>query len=125
MQQGNPANGQTGLGAVLVDNTGKVAAWFGMCLNQEQLAPFLNTGRQTIIGELETLAVALSLLVRHDLRESVQLMVHINNEGSKFLTDQGSLHLQSNNGGVHPGGNDARCTFCATMVRSGAFNFQI
>ena len=83
------ANGQTGLGAVLVNSTGKVLAWFGMCLNQEQLALFLNTGQQTIIGELETLAVALSLLVWHDLLESVQLMVYIDNEGSKFSLIKG------------------------------------
>jgi len=82
-------NGQAGLGAVLVNGAGKVLAWFGMCLNQEQLAPFLSAGQQTIIGELETLAVALSLLVWQNLLESVQLMVYIDNEGSKFSLIKG------------------------------------
>ena len=82
-------NGQAGLGAVLVNGAGKVLAWFGMCLSQEQMAPFLSTGQQTIIGEFETLAVALSLLVWQDLLESVQLMVYIDNEGSKFSLIKG------------------------------------
>jgi hypothetical protein len=45
---------------------------------------FLSAGQQTIIGELETLAVALSLLVWQSLPESVQLMVYIDNEGAKY-----------------------------------------
>ena len=82
-------NGQAGLGAVLVNGKGKVVAWFGMFLSQEQLALFLSAGQQTIIGELETLAVALSLLVWQTLLESVQLMVYIDNEGSKFSLIKG------------------------------------
>ena len=78
------ADGHIGLGAISVDSTGKVLACFGMCLIQEQLALFHNAGQQTILGEFETLTVALSLLVWHDLLGSVQLFVYIDNEGSEF-----------------------------------------
>ena len=78
-----------GLGAVLIDGTGRVIAWFGLTLDHTQLALFLADGQQTIIGELETLAVALALLIWQDLLESVQLMVYIDNEGSKFSLIKG------------------------------------
>ena len=54
---------QSGLGAILVDGAGKVLAWFGLQLIPEQLAPLLDAGQETITGALETLAVAMSLLV--------------------------------------------------------------
>ena len=78
-----------GLGAVLVDGTGKIIAWFGLSLDHAQLALFLADGQQTIIGEFETLAVALALLIWQNLLESVQLMVYIDNEGSKFSLIKG------------------------------------
>ena len=80
---------QSGLGALLVDGAGKVLAWFGLQLIPEQLAPLLDAGQETIIGELETLAVAMSLLVWENLLESVQLKVYIDNEGSKYSLIKG------------------------------------
>ena len=72
-----------------VKGTGKVVAWFGLCLSREQLALFLSAGQQTIIGELETLVAALALLVWQSLLESVQLMVYIDNERSEYSLVQG------------------------------------
>ena len=83
------ADQHAGLGAVLVDGAGKISAWFGLSLDHAQLAPFLADGQQTIIGELETLAVALALMVWQNLLESVQLMVYIDNEGSKYSLIKG------------------------------------
>ena len=80
---------QSGLGAILVDGAGKVLAWFGLQLMLEQLAPLLDAGQETITGELQTLAVAMSLLVWENLSESVQLMVYIDNEGSKYSLIKG------------------------------------
>ena len=42
-----------------------------------------------MIGELETLAVAMSLLLWADHLDSTQLMVYIDNEGSKFSLIKG------------------------------------
>lgn len=80
---------KSGLGAVLVSSTGKVTSWFELQLGVEQLSPLLDEGRETIIGELETLVVAMSLLIWENFLESVQLMVYIDNEGSKFSLIKG------------------------------------
>ena len=68
-----------GLGEVRVDGAGKVIAWFGLIFDLAQPALFLADGQQTIIGELETLAVALSLLIWQNLLGPVQLMVYFDN----------------------------------------------
>ena len=52
-----------GFGAVLFCGKGKVLAWFSLHVNMEMLGFFLAEGRQTIIGELETLVVSLALLL--------------------------------------------------------------
>ena len=67
--------GDAGLGAVLVADTGSVLGWFGMLVEKEQLSTLMEDGQENIIGELETLAVAMSLLLWSDLLESTQLMV--------------------------------------------------
>ena len=83
------ANQKAGLGAVLANSAGVVLAWFGLNLDQEQIALFLGAGQQTNIGELETLAVSVALLVWQDFLDSVQLVVYIDNEGSKHSLIKG------------------------------------
>ena len=78
-----------GLGAVLFSTDGSVIAWFSLWADIGDLATFLPEGRETAIGELETLAVAMSLFVWHQRLKSSQLMVYIDNEGSKFSLIKG------------------------------------
>ena len=81
-------NDGAGLGAVLVSGQGQVLAWFGLKVAKEKLST-LDGGKETVIGELETLAVAMSLLLWADHLDSTQLMVYIDNEGSKFSLIKG------------------------------------
>ena len=54
-----------------------------------QISLFLPEGRETAIGELETLAVAMSLFVWHQRLKSTQLVVYIDNEGAKYSLIKG------------------------------------
>ena len=78
-----------GFGAVLVSNAGEIVSWFGLVVDTRSLALFLDGGRQNIIGELETLTVAMSLLLWGDIVSSSQLMIYIDNEGAKFSLIRG------------------------------------
>ena len=78
-----------GLGAVLVSSAGAILGWFGIHVGPNDLSPLLDDGQETIIGELETLAVAMALQIWVDLLESTQLMVYIDNEGAKFSLIKG------------------------------------
>ena len=78
-----------GFGAVLVSNAGEIVSWFGLMVDTRSLALFLDGGRQNIIGELETLTVAMSLLLWGDIVSSSQLMIYIDNEGAKFSLIRG------------------------------------
>eukprot|EP00435_Cladocopium_sp_Y103_P004758 s4854_g1.t1 len=78
-----------GLGAVLIGGNGKVMAWFGLMVGLKDIGLFLEPGRQTAIGELETLAVAMSLLIWGGELQSMQLMIYIDNEGSKYALIKG------------------------------------
>ena len=49
----------------------------------------MDADQETVIGELEMLAVALSLQLWSDFLESTQLMVYIDNEGAKFSLIKG------------------------------------
>lgn len=53
------------------------------------LSFFLTESRETIIGELETLAVAMAVLLWGDRLFSSQLVVYIDNEGAKFSLIRG------------------------------------
>eukprot|EP00435_Cladocopium_sp_Y103_P025107 s3819_g6.t1 len=79
----------SGLGAVLVDGTGKIVAWFSLEVGLQDISLFLEPGRQTAIGELETLTVAMALLIWGSELQSVQLMIYIDNEGSKYSLIKG------------------------------------
>ena len=82
-------NKGAGLGAVLANSSGEVISWFSLMVGPLDIALFLEPGRQTIIGELETLVVSMALLVWGNELQSVQLMVYIDNEGSKFALIKG------------------------------------
>jgi hypothetical protein len=84
----DPCDG-AGLGAVLVSGQGQVLAWYGLKVAIERLSTLMDGGKETVIGELETLAVAMSLLLWADHLDSTQLMVYIDNEGSKFSLIKG------------------------------------
>jgi len=66
-----------GLGAALVSSCGEVMQWFGIQLTLKQLSTLMEDGRETIIGELEKLAVSLApmLWVKH--LDSMQLLVYV------------------------------------------------
>ena len=78
-----------GLGAVLVGPSRKVVAWFGLTLEVTHLQPILLEGRQTVIGELETLAAAVALRVWHRILTSSKLLLFIDNEGARFSLIKG------------------------------------
>eukprot|EP00435_Cladocopium_sp_Y103_P002226 s3649_g1.t1 len=82
-------NKGAGLGAVLVEGSGEVMAWFSLLLGLHDIAMFLEPGRQTVIGEMETLVVAMALLLWGHQLQSAQLMIYIDNEGSKFALIKG------------------------------------
>ena len=73
-----------GLGAVLVSGLGQVISWLSLWVSPGDISLFLPEGRETAIGELETLAVAMPLFVWHQRLRSTQLVVYIDNEGAKF-----------------------------------------
>ena len=56
---------------------------------------FLSDGRETAIGELETLVVAMALFIWCQRLKSTPLMVYIDNEGSKFSLIKGYSSSQS------------------------------
>lgn len=94
----------SGLGAVLVSSEGTVHSWFELQLSLVQLGPLLSGGAETVIGELETLVVAMALMIWSSLLESTQVLVYIDNEGSKYSLIKGysssghklDLHLSFN-----------------------------
>ena len=83
-----PGSG-AGLGAVLVSSDGTIMSWFGIHVSIEQLSALLMDGKETVIGELETLAVAMALLLWADRLCSTQLLVYIDNEGSRYSLIKG------------------------------------
>ena len=72
----DPVKG-AGLGAVLVGPNRKVVAWFGLKLTMIHLQPIFQEGRQTVIGELETLAAAVALRLWSRVLTSSKLLLFI------------------------------------------------
>ena len=84
----DPSKG-AGLGAVLVSPTGSVVCWFGIQLSLKSLGSLLGNDRQTVMGELETLSVAVSLMLWGPSVASSKLLIYIDNEGSRFSLIKG------------------------------------
>ena len=84
----DPGKG-AGLGAVLVGPNRKVVAWFGLKLTMIHLQPIFQEGRQTVIGELETLAAAVALRLWSRVLTSSKLLLFIDNEGARFSLIKG------------------------------------
>jgi len=84
----DPSKG-AGLGAVLVSPTGSVVCWFGIQLSLKSLCSLLGNDRQTVMGELETLSVAVSLMLWGPSVVSSKLLIYIDNEGSRFSLIKG------------------------------------
>ena len=68
---------------------GQVISWLSLWVSPGDISLFLPEGRETAIGELEILAVAMSLFVWHQRLRSTQLVVYIDNEGAKFSLIKG------------------------------------
>ena len=64
-------------------------AWFGLNVSLDQLSTLMEGGKETVIGELETLAVAMALLLWAKHLDSTQLLVYIDNEGSRYSLIKG------------------------------------
>ena len=84
----DPSSG-SGLGAVLLDDCGSVIEWFGFLSPLASLSSLLVQDRETIIGELETMAVVLSMLLWGRFTASSRLMIYIDNEGARFSLIKG------------------------------------
>ena len=84
----DPGKG-AGLGAVLVDPSSAVTCWFGIHLTMSSIDPLMTEGKQTVIGELETLAVAVALMLWGGNIASSKLLIFIDNEGSRFSLIKG------------------------------------
>ena len=78
-----------GLGAVLISPHGAVACWFGIQLTISGLSSLLVDGKQTVIGEVETLSVAVALMLWGRDISSSKLLIFIDNEGSRFSLIKG------------------------------------
>ncbi len=80
----DPAKG-AGLGAVLVEPSGMVSCWFGIQLTLTNISHLMLEGRQTVIGELETLSAAVALMLWGTRIASSKLLIFIDNEGSRSI----------------------------------------
>ena len=92
----DPSKG-AGLGAVLISPHGAVACWFGLQLTLSSLSSLLADGKQTVIGELETLSVAVALMLWGRDISSSKLLIFIDNEGMRvrdFHLSRDILKLQ-------------------------------
>ena len=78
-----------GLGAVLIDHLGTCLSWFFLLVNSEDLSSLETGSNETVIGELETLIVALALQVWVSLLASRHMVFFIDNEGAKFSLIRG------------------------------------
>ena len=54
-----------------------MACWFGIQLSMKSIDPLMLDGKQTVIGELETLAVAVALMLWGSTMASSKLLIFI------------------------------------------------
>lgn len=82
-------DGNGGLGAVLYDQHGNLVEWFSLLFTPDQVDFLRDPGQQTIIGELETLGVAMALAMWSSVLRSRRVVIFVDNEGSKFSLIRG------------------------------------
>eukprot|EP00435_Cladocopium_sp_Y103_P035488 s3870_g9.t1 len=78
-----------GFGAFLADERGTILSWFSLKVDAARFETWFQHGRQNLIGEFETLTVALALKLWCRTISSSQVMIYIDNEGSKFALIRG------------------------------------
>jgi hypothetical protein len=78
-----------GFGAFLATQDGNIISWFGLHVGTERFTAWFEQGRKNLIGEFETLAVAIALKLWAKLVTSSQVMIYIDNEGAKFALIRG------------------------------------
>eukprot|EP00434_Breviolum_minutum_P036637 symbB.v1.2.032470.t1/scaffold3898.1/size48671/2 len=84
----DPVSG-AGIGAVLFDDTGALVEWFGFLAPVGELSTLLKDDRETVICELEAIAVVLAMLIWGSITASSRLMVYIDKEGARFSPIKG------------------------------------
>ena len=85
----------SGLGAVLFDDGGNLVEWFGFLSPLTSLSSLLVDDRETVIGELETIAVVLAMLIWGTITASSRLMIFIDNEGARYSLIKGYSKSQA------------------------------
>ena len=78
-----------GFGAFLANQSGQIISWFSLHVDASRFADWFESGRSNLIGEFETLTVALALMIWGALVSSSQVMLYIDNEGAKFALIRG------------------------------------
>ena len=78
-----------GLGAVLVAPNGDCVSWYSFSLDGDLLLPLLSKGGETIIGELETVAVAMAINLWSRTLHSQHVVFFIDNDGAKYALIRG------------------------------------
>ena len=78
-----------GVGGVLVDPQGKVRAWFGLTLSADLVGRFMSLAQRTCVGELETLAATMAILLWGNHICSRQCVMYVDNEGAKYALTKG------------------------------------
>ena len=74
---------------MLFDDNRTLVEWFGFMSPVTDLTALLKDDRETVIGELEAIAVVLSMLIWGRITASSRLMIYIDNEGAKFSLIKG------------------------------------
>ena len=73
----------------LLNKHGAVVSWYSIWLDLQRLSPFLTEGREQIIGELETLAVAVPIFLWPEKISWMRVMIYTDNEGAKYALIRG------------------------------------
>ena len=78
-----------GFGAFLATQDGRILSWFSLHVDASRFKDWFEQGRQNLIGEFETITVALAIQLWGKIVSSSQVMIYIDNEGAKFALIKG------------------------------------
>ena len=78
-----------GFGAFLANQSGQIISWFSLHVPAARFDAWFLQGRKNLIGEFETLTVAIALRLWGKWVTSSQVMIYIDNEGAKFALIRG------------------------------------